>query len=48
MVTGLEEDEPAVEELPEDLLEEHADRATDATRPVAARRARRFTWDPPL
>jgi len=32
----------------EDLLEEHADRATDATRPVAARRARRFTWDPPL
>jgi hypothetical protein len=45
IVTGLDElpvfedDDP-----PEDLLEEHADRARDAARPVAARMARRFTW----
>jgi hypothetical protein len=43
MVTGLEELSD-VDEPPEDLLEEHADRARDAARPVAARRARRFTW----
>jgi len=47
MVTGLDESPEDEEEL-EDLLEEHADRARAAARPVAATVTRRFTWDPPL
>jgi hypothetical protein len=50
MVTALpESEEPVVpvvpdEDEPEDLLDEHAERARDAARPVAAMMARRFTW----